>query len=260
MQLVNAIPDKWKQIMSSNYSTEHAFTTFELLIDECKISHKVYSKLNANKALPDKQRKKWENSTNTEYQEGEYKKLFTFPQKVTIATKYRDFQYRLLHSAIVTNRKLYLWKILPSDKCTFCKEQIERIPHLFFECKHVYKFWQEIREFIYDCENNVAIECDWSFKNIMDNQVHPRPANVINFLVLVAKQFIYCQRCHKNLPFSDILIREFEQIYEMELRIARDTNKLRRHYEKWSVIKPELLEQLIDLDNNTFIDHYTNML
>lgn len=255
-QLLNAIPIKWKSYLMSNYSKEHAFTNYELIMEDSKISNKVYSRLNARKTLPSKQQIKWEKTTNSNLCAQEYFKLFSFPLKVTIATKFRDFQYRLLHSAIITNRMLYLWKMLPSDKCTFCKNEVERIPHLFCECDYVKSFWHTIKEFIQNNAVDEATLCVWSAENILSNVVYPKPSHVINLIVLVAKQFIYRQRCQKKTPYAEVFLRELEQIYNIEFRIAYNTGKMRRHYKKWCVIKQELTEKLDNFDEDNFINHY----
>lgn len=259
-QLINAIPVTWKTVLTNEYSNEVAFTNFEIIVNETKISNKVYSKINAHKSLPIQQKAKWEKLVNSQISDREYAKLFTFPQKVTIATKYRDFQYRMLHSAIITNRTLYLWKILPSDKCSFCKKHPERIPHLFYLCEFTCLFWQDIKEYVDDNATEDAQICQWLLNSILANEVYPKPSHIINLIVLVAKQYIYRQRCFKNKPIARVFIREFEQIYKMEFKIACEENRLRRHYEKWSRIKPELETNLLELDNQPFIDQYVQQM
>ena len=54
-------------------------------------------------------------------------------QKVTISTKLRDFQYRLLHKKIPTNKELCWWKIKSYDMCPWCQE-LDSIKHMLFEC------------------------------------------------------------------------------------------------------------------------------
>ena len=45
---------------------------------------------------------------------------------------------------IYTNVKLYKWKILSTELCSFCYMSPETILHLFYECVYVKKYWAEI--------------------------------------------------------------------------------------------------------------------
>ena len=54
----------------------------------------------------------------------------------TSNTKLLDFQYRLLHNAIITNIQLKQWQIKDDDRCTFCEGSIETIDHLFLNCSY----------------------------------------------------------------------------------------------------------------------------
>ena len=64
-------------------------------------------------------------------------KCFTDLLAVTNIPKYRSFQYRLLHRAIVTNVQLHYYKLTNSDQCSFCHMQRETYSHLFIQCKKV---------------------------------------------------------------------------------------------------------------------------
>ena len=64
--------------------------------------------------------------------------------KCTISTKLRDFQYRLLNQAVITNTHLFKWKIIQADLCTFCEEQPESILHLLVKCKHSQLIWNKL--------------------------------------------------------------------------------------------------------------------
>ena len=79
--------------------------------------------------------------------EPEIEDVFLAIKKVTNITKYRDFQYRLLNSAIFTNNRLFYWKKVPSQKCDYCKETIQTIDHLLFNCRQARKVWKELHEF-----------------------------------------------------------------------------------------------------------------
>ena len=46
-----------------------------------------------------------------------FERAFTDMKKLTISTKLRDFQYRLLHKRLPTNHELYRWKLKNTEMC-----------------------------------------------------------------------------------------------------------------------------------------------
>ena len=57
--------------------------------------------------------------------------------QLTKVSKYRSFQYRMLHRAIITNVQLHKWGIIENNLCTLCTKSSERVVHLFGECQEV---------------------------------------------------------------------------------------------------------------------------
>ena len=56
--------------------------------------------------------------------------IYQIPHVVTLDTKTRVFQYKLLNRIIYTNKSLYKMKMMDSPLCTFCK--ISRVPRALF--------------------------------------------------------------------------------------------------------------------------------
>ncbi|CAH3165435.1 unnamed protein product, partial [Porites evermanni] len=44
--------------------------------------------------------------------------------KVSLETKIREFQYKVLNNIVFTNEKLFKIKMTDSPQCTFCKNEI----------------------------------------------------------------------------------------------------------------------------------------
>ena len=69
----------------------------------------------------------------------------------------------------------------------------------------------------------------------MLNTVVKNPRSVVNFIVLVAKQYLYAQRCLK-LPVNVIEFKAKIKFYkDAELYIARKNNHVNKHLNKWSL-------------------------
>ena len=67
-------------------------------------------------------------------------KSYTLIFLCTNESKLRVFQFKLVHRKLATN--YFLFKI--GIKCSFCKESLETLLHLFWECPFVKSFWNEI--------------------------------------------------------------------------------------------------------------------
>ena len=167
----------------------------------------------------------------------EYALLHSKLYKITNVTKYRDFQYRLLQRGLVTNIQLHHWKIIEDPNCSFCKEQLETVPHLLALCPKVQDIWNNFA--IYVNNNFGEQQLSLNVKNIMVNQISKRL--VVNFLCLIVKQYIYAQKCLGNeLDFTTckaILIRT----QAIEKYIALKNDKLQIHAKKWcNIISSEV--------------------
>ena len=74
----------------------------------------------------------------------EWDSIYLLPRKVTIESRTRDFQYKILNRILFTNKMLFKMKISDTDKCTFCNEEEETIEHLLNTCKYILPFWKEV--------------------------------------------------------------------------------------------------------------------
>ena len=149
---------------------------------------------------------------------------------ITNVPKLRSFQYRLLQKAVVTNRHLVLWKILDNPSCSFCNEEIETYSHLFCDCRIVSEFWTQTMQWI---ENNLNEKVIIDAKRVIFNDFSPRVKNVVNLISLIAKQYIYRQRCCGKA----IVFKEFTNIVQetknYEKYYAIKSDKVIQHNKKW---------------------------
>ena len=148
---------------------------------------------------------------------------------ITLVTKYRSYQYRFLMRALVTNVHLKHWKKRECDSCSFCHVDRELYKHLFFSCVEVQVIWNKVREI---SEKLGLGPPSLSYRDVVlcgsSNNMG------INFIIVIAKQYIYRQRClNKSLN-----IREFEGIVfenkNVEKYYAVKCNRLAKYYNKWN--------------------------
>ena len=172
--------------------------------------------------------------------------------RVTNIPKYRSFQYRILQRALVTNVQLYHWKKVETQECTFCNDDKETISHMLVKCRVVQRLWDNFC--IYIKEQYGEINPQMSVKNILLNKIVPRKYEVINFLCLVTKQFIYRQRCMAQELHFPILKGILRSIEIKDKYIAQKNGKIVQHYRKWDLRAQEAIVDRRDL--SAFVNEY----
>ena len=158
-------------------------------------SSKVYKEINSYKYAVVHKPCKWESIFDKGIPLNVFLKYIANLYKVTNVTKYRNFQYRFLMFNIYTNVKLYKWKILSTELCSFCHMFPETILHLLYECFYVKKYWAEITQYIYQLTNQ---HHDITFEKVVFVKVVKLPMHIINLVILIAKQNIFCFQCSKG--------------------------------------------------------------
>ena len=92
-----------------------------------------------------------------------------------------------MHYGIVTNTKLYYWKVINSPLCTFCELESEDTLHLLYNCNVIKKLWKSVDDWLKT--GNISI--NMSVENIILNNVDNNPFDVVNTIILIIKQYIY---------------------------------------------------------------------
>ena len=65
----------------------------------------------------------------------DWKNIFQLPSRVTLDTRTRAFQYKIMNRILYTNIKtLYKMNLVPSPMCTFCGDHQETLAHLLISC------------------------------------------------------------------------------------------------------------------------------
>ena len=135
---------------------------------------------------------KWASMLQIDINYQAFKEHYLNAYYCTISTKLRDFHYRLVFNAIVTNSKLYHWKIINSDLSTFCNRDRETIAHLLVRCPAIQRFCNNIKQF---CMQEITLRDTLDFEdiNIIFGTVHPQKGHIVNMIILLVKQYIH--RC-----------------------------------------------------------------
>ena len=236
--IVSAIPHSWKEVIKEsqpNLNFEVRMSSFQKAIKQIKISKFIYWQIlnKQNKFDPSNLATKWSSDLNSEPQlRGEdILEAFTLVKKMTISPKHRDFQFRLIHRILVTNKSLLLWKLKDSDLCTFCETEIESIYHLLWGCTYSKSLWSKLFEWIQSkTDMNISYSVEEIFFGItMDNM------QFLNCLFVITKQYIYSSRCLNIRPNFEQLVSKINYNMAVEKYIAIKNEVIDKHMAKWGL-------------------------
>ena len=211
----------------------------------------VYSKIIPSPKNVCEKELKWD-------QEFEFQEQMDIPQQVvnigcvTHIAKFKSFQYRLLHRAIITNVHMKRWKKLEDDGCTHCRtKEPETIKHLLFECSIAKTLLGEVAKIAQEmCGDSVSID----YYKVICNEISDSDCAAVNFMCLICKQYIYRQRCLKEKPNAVSLRTEIRKYRNIEKYYAVKENSIRKYMHRWR--EPghednEVLSQLRQLEPNS---------
>ena len=152
MQLVNAIPTNWKTTIKSNCSSTDLLLLNHHLIKKNNLTG--LDKLHCRElynilvyASPHKPTSQVYFENLFRDQELIWKDIYLLPRKVTLDSKIRSFQYKILNNVLYLNKKLLLFGKASSLLCSFCKLDDETILHLFYECNFTKELWNRLNLF-----------------------------------------------------------------------------------------------------------------
>lgn len=233
--LVTSIPHEWTlQLRSEPISYTAPNNLITKIKEQTKVCKLIYTIL-TKKSKPEiiKQAKKWEN--NLSLVDINWKKIFTQPIRITIETKLREFQYKYLMHIIPNNNFLFKCNIVASQLCDFCTMHNDSNFHMFWECHLIQDFWIKITDFLRTIlrTNNLAqlnyeyiSLCNFNHNNIVYEMN-------INYIILLAKYFIFKCKCEKNIPTGVQFVAYFKHKIKIEETIALFKNKQNTFNVKW---------------------------
>ena len=150
---------------------------------------------------------------SSEIDTSEIKRAFIDINKITGVVKYRAFQYRMLHGAILLNDRLIHMGIAETEKCYNCNQEKETVIHFFVNCTKANTLWQSIAQFLQQflsLPNTPQI----TKKNIIMCDIELQ--SCAKMLISIAKQKMFAAKCGNKETNIHAIINEFEFIHEME--------------------------------------------
>ena len=201
----------WKTICIDNKSVQSILTSPELPAAMCK----------------------WNNYFEDLYWKEIFKKCFNTSNDCQI----KWFQYRLLYRILPTCRYLFLCKIVDSPQCSFCDSEEETLYHLFWECQYVNIFWNELLRLM---STKCPILNNFSFTEqlvLLGTQKNVKTDSVMDFVILLAKYFIYKCKWTKSIPTTQPFLVFLRFRYTLEKYQSIRNNRLHQFDLKWFMYK-----------------------
>jgi hypothetical protein len=167
----------------------------------------------------------WNAKVNKEFsstQPIDWKGVYTMAFVSSIDTYTRYFQFRYIHNILPTNYFLYKIGFTKTDKCTLCKNVVETIKHLMWDCDISKKFC----DFTKWIKKDLSLFIDLNFEIICFGLLEENFDRLKNMLLLLGKQYIY--RCRvEEKPLSIFVFKEWiKNVEKSERLIAIRNNKL----------------------------------
>ena len=130
--------------------------------------------------------------------EDDWSLIYTLAAKLTLDSKLRVFQYKVLNNILYLNKSLYKMKLADTPLWTFCQREEETINHLFLECDYSKTLWSDIQNWL---EGDLAnINSRNVVLGFVERQFYDR---MENFLLLLYKRFIDINRLSNKFARFD---------------------------------------------------------
>ena len=218
------------------------------LYDSVKVDRNVvstmYNKLGEHQRCPNRVTQLWMNAINCDMDEiyTQFRRIYM----ISNVPKLRSFHYRMLHRALVFNSHLFRWKMKDSNQCERCKSEKETFDHALYGCPLVKEFWRQVSEFT---KSEYGISLNTSMRCLL--WCDQRKNKILDFICLLAIQFIYVTRCKSEPLNIGAFKRYISTIRNVEKFIAVKNNCLSKHNAKWGLRSDEQLtvEEFIEQYN-----------
>ena len=170
-----------------------------------------YDVLNVDAAEP-KCCCKWESKLNCEIK---WKDCFFKIQKIRDVTL-KWLQLRIVHRIIGTNVILSAIGVRTNDRCSFCNIEKDGIEHIFWNCHHTNQFLLAFERKIKEkCPHasRFKLTCNLVLFGIERNV---KTDEVLDFIILLVKQYIYNCRFKSSLPTLDVFLKLLKYRFAIE--------------------------------------------
>ena len=142
LTIIDAIPTEWRHHLKTcnNYqnnltrsnSNQLHLNDHDICLDKA-IAEKIYKEVRSKIEIITTAQLKYAGKYNYQL---DWREIYCIPFRVTVDSRSREFQFKVLHRYLATNKFLHKIGLVPSFLCTFCERESESIEHLSIECDY----------------------------------------------------------------------------------------------------------------------------
>ena len=145
-------------------------------------------------------KEKWSENLNDEIDSRTLQISFKNAKKFSPSVYQYYNQYKLIHRRTVNNQLLKRMKIVESENCLFCKDQVETIEHIYLQCPNSVNLWNETIKWVRNIQDRHFIISDHEKIFGTTDNIH-----VTNLLIISVKDVIYQKRKEgKTMSIIDV--------------------------------------------------------
>ena len=160
--------------------------------------------------------------------------VYLLPQKTTIESRMRIFQYKILNNILYLNSRLYKFGYVESPMCSLCNSETETMTHLFCHCSKTDQMWDSLTSWCKDCLTLPLLEPNTAILGFCD--IRDEKSKLINYILTLFKYFLYANRNIKHAVNFHALKLFISSVKKIEQKIAFKGNRLDQHFSKWQPI------------------------
>ena len=153
IQLVHAIPNHWKKKFTENTINSQNLSYLNHHFIKSNQIHS-FEKLTAKELYLMSSQQETTTPTSQKYFESmfqdltlQWKHIYTLPFIITIGSKLRCFQYKILRNDLYLIQKLFLFRKHNTSLCSFCNLEDQKVIHLFVHCSKTKRLWCTVIEY-----------------------------------------------------------------------------------------------------------------
>ena len=164
-----------------------------------------------------------------------WSELYCMPFSVTQETSLRSLHYMIVNRFFPCNETLHIWYPNQSKLCAHCN-LTDTITHYFVECSQIENFW---KSFILWMSNVTSVHIQLSSLQVLLGILNPNKDLVIdcyNYCILLAKDYIYCQKRDDRECFFYLFKNVLKTKLECEEYRCSLINKSEQFAKQWGVI------------------------
>ena len=142
-------------------------------------------------------------------------------------------QIRIVHRIIGTNVILQEMGIVDNHNCSFCSEEKDSITHMFWRCKFITEFWISLEEILKrKCEAVINLHLTENIV-LFGTEAHFESDTVFDFIILLAKQYIYRCKTNQCRPLTTIFMKILKARYAVEKYISVMQSNVYKFNDNW---------------------------